>query len=79
MRLIAAFAFDDIAAVAEEATVKAQAIGDARFGGAGVTEGPVACVKFVHPAPRVAADIGRVIPCAVEHDAPAHELGAGVM
>src|ERR1700761_1376391 len=36
-------------------------------------------VKLVDPTPGVATRIGGVIPSAVEHDAPAHELSAGVV
>src|ERR1017187_6394607 len=77
--LAAELAFEYIAAVAKELAVEAYAVGDARHGGAGVAGGPVAGVELVDPAPGVAARIGGIIPRAVVHHAPAHELRAGVV
>src|SRR5437899_539674 len=36
-------------------------------------------MKLVHPSPRVAARIGRIVPRSVVHDGPSHELGSGIV
>ena len=36
-------------------------------------------MEFMHPAPGVAADIGRIVPGAVVHHCPAHELCARIV
>src|ERR1039458_9781123 len=77
--LAAQLAFEHVGAIAEELAVEAQAVGDARHGGAGIADGPVAGVELVDPAPGVAARIGGIIPRAVIHHGPAHELGARIV
>ena len=77
--LVADLLLERVAAIAEQPAVEAQAIGDLRFGYTRVTHGPGARMKLVHPSPGVAACIGRIIPGAVVHDGPAHELGARVV
>src|SRR5258707_1373755 len=76
---IASFTFKHVAAIAEEPSIESQAIGDPRLRYAGVAQRPMPCMKLMHPSPGVAARIGGIIPCAVVHHAPSHELGARVV
>ena len=46
----AVFPFINVPAIAEETMIEAQAVGDKRHGGAGVTDGPVLEVQFMNPA-----------------------------
>src|SRR5437868_5851448 len=73
------FSFKHIAAIAKKTPVESQAVGHARFRGAGIADGPAARVEFMHPAPGVAANVGRIIPCAVVHDAPSQELRSRIV
>ncbi len=76
---ITPLAFEHIAAIAEQAAVEAQAVGDSRLGGARVAQRPVAGMKFVDPSPGVAARIGGIIPSAVVHHRPTHELRSRIV
>src|SRR5262249_11464918 len=76
---IAALAFDHVSAIAQNSTIEAKPIRHSRFEDGGVAQRPVSGMEFMHPAPRVTADIGGVVPSAVVHDAPAHELLAGIV
>ena len=71
--------FHHVATIAKYAPVKAQAISDSRFGYASITDGPILQVEFVNPAPGIAPDISRIVPGAVVHYSPAHELSARIV
>src|SRR5436190_21090705 len=73
------FAFEHVAAIDEQAPVESQAVGHARLRGAGIPHGPSARVEFVHPAPRVASNVGWIVPCTVVHGAPSQELRARIV
>src|SRR6266404_4230761 len=77
--LEATLTLEHIAAIDEDAPVEAQSIGDTRYGGAAVSQRPVTGMKLMHPSPGVAAHVGRIVPCAVEHDAPSGELRTRVV
>src|SRR5439155_1292644 len=76
---VAGFPLEHVATVAPKSAVESETVGKLGFGGAGIAKRPSPCVKFMHPAPGVSAGIGRIVPGAVIHDCPAHELGARVM
>src|SRR5450755_3833955 len=76
---VAVFALKRVSTVPQNAPVKAQTIGHSRFSRASVAHRPVPRMKLVDPAPGVAADVGRIIPSAVVHDAPADKLRARIV
>src|ERR1051325_9982823 len=73
------FTLEHIAAISKKTAVESQAVGNPGFRRAGIAYGPAAPVEFVHPTPRVAANVGRIVPCAVVHDAPSQELRARIV
>src|SRR5579885_678480 len=68
-----------IAAVLKNPAIQARAVRRARLGGARITERPVAGVKLVDPAPRVAAHVRGIIPGAVVHRRPPQKLRARIV
>src|SRR4030095_9422930 len=74
-----AFHFDDITTSTEDLPIEAYTICDARHSYTGITEGPLASMELMHPAPGIATSVGGVVPGAVVHDGPTHELGARVV
>src|SRR5215470_7550397 len=71
--------FEYVAAIAEKAPIEPQAVSRFGHGCASVPQGPTARVELVYPAPGIPARIRRIIPCAVVHDGPSHELGPWVV
>src|ERR1035441_10923859 len=76
---VSPLAFEDVAAIYEQAAVEAPPIGHFGLGGAGISPRPVARVQLVYPAPGVAARIRRIVPRAVVHRRPRHELRARIV
>src|SRR5207237_7344789 len=72
--LVADLAFYHVAAIAKQPAVEAKSVRNLGLGGAAIAKRPPASVKFVDPSPRVPARVGRIVPGAVVHDGPAHEL-----
>ena len=73
------FDFGGLAVIAEQHPVELRAIGDSRLRRNAVAERPVRRVELLHDSPGVAARIGRIIPGAVVHHAPGHELRARIV
>src|SRR4029077_11577292 len=68
------FSFKGIAAVAENPVIEPFAVRDQRFEGAAIPYGPSGRVIFMNPTPGITASVRRIIPCAIVHDGPCHEL-----
>ena len=80
LKLPAALLFEYVAAIAKDSSVETQSIGYFWHGGASVANCPVPGVEFMNPAPGVAAQmLLRVVPSAVVHDGPSHELRARIV
>ena len=77
--LLTPLRFPGLTMIAKQAAIELRAVGDLGLGGDAVAERPVARVEFLHDAPGVAARVGRIIPGAVVHDAPRHELRARIV
>src|SRR5579864_4619285 len=75
----AALAFEDVPSVAKQTAIESRAVGLSWLGGTAISEGPVPGVELVHHAPRVSARVGRIVPGAVIHHSPGHELGAWIV
>ena len=77
--VVAVFALEDVAAIPKQPAVEPQAIGHPGHGGAGIPQRPASRVELMHPAPGVAAHVGRVVPRAVVHHRPTHELSPRIV
>jgi hypothetical protein len=60
-----AFHFDDITTSTEDLPIEAYTICDSRHGYTGITEGPLASMELMHPAPGIATSVGGVVPGVV--------------
>jgi hypothetical protein len=76
---VTAFPLKHVGAISKQAPIEAQTVSYPRLSGAGVPEGPISRVEFVNPAPGVTAGIGWIIPGAVVHDGPTHELSPRIV
>src|ERR1700733_12054813 len=63
-----------ISPIHKQSTVESKTVGHSRHRGACVTERPVSRMQLMDPSPRVTANVGGIIPSAVEHNSPPHEL-----
>src|SRR5262249_21137809 len=72
-------AFEHIAPVTEHLAVEAGSVGRAGYGYARVTRRPSPRVELVDPTPRVSAGVRRIVPGAVVHHRPSHELGPRIV
>jgi len=61
---VADFPLEHVATVAPQPAVESETVGELGFGGASIPERPSPGVKFMHPAPRVSARIGGIVPGA---------------
>src|SRR5262249_29885854 len=77
--LVAQLSFDHIPAIAKQAPVETETVRDPGFCRASITQRPSLGVEFVNPAPGVPARIGRIVPSAVVHYRPTHQLCAWIV
>src|SRR5258708_4423600 len=76
---VSIFPFKDIVTIAKNSVIESQPVSNSGLSAAGVSQRPVPGMEFVNPSPGIAAHIRRVVPGAVIHSGPTHELRARIV